>query len=72
VKNRPVHHTRRPPTRRYRRCHCPRRQSPIVDTFHAPLARWGFTLLALIALAASLGWPFLATAGIAALAWRHR
>lgn len=73
MKNRPIHHYRRPPTRRrHRHCHCPRGQSPILGTFHTPLTRWGFTLLALIAFAGELPIPFLATTTAAVLAWRHR
>lgn len=72
MKTRHIHHTRRPPTRRHRRCRCPRGRSPLVDTFHTPLARYGFTLLALLALAAGLAWPFLATASLAYITWRHR
>ncbi|CAL9350293.1 hypothetical protein SUDANB1_00447 [Streptomyces sp. enrichment culture] len=38
--------------------------------FRSPLARWGFTVLAAVAvLTAQLG-PFLVTAAIAAYAWR--
>lgn len=70
--SRPVHHTRRPPVRRYRRCRCPRNRSPIVDTAHTPVIRWVLTANALIAFAAGLGIPFLIVAGLAALAWRHR
>lgn len=72
MKSHPVHHMRRPPVRRHRRCRCPRGRSPIVDTLHTPLTRWGFTALALLALAGSLTWPFLITTGIATWAWRHR
>lgn len=58
--------------RRRRVCRCPRRNSPIVDTAHSPLARWGLTLLALLSLAAGMGWPLLATGILAAWTWRHR
>lgn len=66
------HTYRRPVVRRYRICSCPRGRSPLIDTAHTPLARWGFTALALLAFAAALVWPFLITAGLAAWAWRHR
>lgn len=57
---------------RRRVCRCPRNYSPIVDTAHSPLARWGLTLLALLALAAHMAWPFLVTGALAAWTWRHR
>lgn len=63
---------RRPRKRHYNRCGCRRNVSPIVDTFHAAFMRWSLTALALLALAASMGWPFLITTGLAALAWKHR
>ncbi|MFG2269116.1 hypothetical protein ACGFNY_05000 [Streptomyces chartreusis] len=72
MKTRHIEVPRRRPVRRYKRCGCTRRRSTIVDTFHAPLTRWGFTVLALLALYASMGWPFVITAGLAALAWKHR
>ncbi|MEH0417843.1 hypothetical protein [Streptomyces sp. B21-083] len=39
---------------------------------HTPLARWGFTVLAVIALATAQTGPFLACAVLAAYAWRCR
>jgi hypothetical protein len=66
------HHQTRHPAPRRRVCRCPRRRSPIVDTAHSPLARWGLTLLALLALAAALAWPFVVTGVLAAWTWRHR
>jgi hypothetical protein len=63
--------TRRP-ARRRRVCHCPRSRSPIVDTAHSSLARWGLTLLALLSLAAGMGWLLLVTGILAAWTWRHR
>ena len=62
-------HQTRHPARRRRVCRCPRRRSPIVDTAHSPLARWGLTLLAL---AADMAWPFVITGVLAAWTWRHR
>lgn len=70
--SRPVHRYRRPPVRRYRKCRCPRGRSPLIDTFHTPVARWGFTLCALVAFVAELPLPFVVTAAVAAFAWRHR
>lgn len=66
------HHTRRPHARRYKKCRCPKNRSPIADTAHTPLLRWGLTLAALTAFAGGLSTPCLVLAGLAALAWRHR
>lgn len=41
-------------------------------TFSSPLARWGFTALALLALATAQTGPFIATAVLAAYSWRSR
>ncbi|GAA3852251.1 hypothetical protein GCM10023084_03070 [Streptomyces lacrimifluminis] len=60
------------PARRRRICRCPRGRSPIVDTAHSPLARWGFTALALLALAADMAWPFILVGALAVWTWRHR
>jgi DNA-binding transcriptional regulator YbjK len=60
------------PARRRRTCRCPRRRSPIVDTAHSPLARWGLTAVALLALAADMAWPFVIIGALAAWTWRHR
>lgn len=57
---------------RYAKCRCPKGRSPIVDTCHTPLARWGFTVLALLAVTNQLTGPTLLTGGLAWWAWRHR
>ncbi|MEU5596846.1 hypothetical protein [Streptomyces sp. NPDC020298] len=72
MKTRYIEVPRRRRIRRYQRCRCPRNRSPLVDTLHAPLARYGFTALALLALVAHQAWPFLITTGLAIWAWRHR
>lgn len=56
----------RTPTRR------PTGHSPLVTTLRTPLARWGFTALAVLALATAQTGPFLVTAALAAYAWRNR
>jgi hypothetical protein len=56
----------RTPTRR------PRGHSPILTTLRQPLARYGFTLLAVVALTTGQTIPFLITAAIATYAWRTR
>jgi hypothetical protein len=38
--------------------------------FRAPLARWGFTVLAAVALLTAQPGPFLVTTALAAYAWR--
>ncbi|MGW2720827.1 hypothetical protein [Streptomyces sp. NPDC001492] len=64
---------RRTPTpRRHRHCGCRRNQSPIVDTFHTPLARWGITVLAILAFVAQMAWPAVALTVAATVAWKHR
>lgn len=40
--------------------------------FRSPLARWGFTTLAVLAIATAQPGPFLVTAALAAYAWRSR
>lgn len=40
--------------------------------FHHPLARWGFTLLAVLALVTHQAWPALVSGSFAWLAWRTR
>lgn len=40
--------------------------------FRSPLARWGFTALALLALATGQPVPFLVAAVLAAYSWRVR
>lgn len=72
MKTRYIEVPRRRRPRQYKRCGCTRNRSPIVDTAHTPLARYGFSALALLALATHLAWPFLITTGLAAWAWRHR
>ncbi len=39
---------------------------------HSPLARWGFTVCAAVALLNGLLWPALVSGIIAAYAWRDR
>lgn len=56
----------RTPTRR------PRGHSPILATLRQPLAKWGFTVLAVVALTTGQTVPFLVTAAIATYAWRTR
>lgn len=72
MKTRTVEVPRRRPVRHYKHCGCRRRTSTIVDTFHTPFMRWALTALALLSLTASMGWPFLITTTLAALAWKHR
>jgi hypothetical protein len=72
VKTRLIEVPRRRPVRRYKRCGCRQRRSTIVDTFHTPFMRWALTTLALLALTASMAWPFAITTGLAVLAWKHR
>lgn len=48
-----------------------RAHSPLLNTLCLPITRWGFTLLAVTALYASLTIPALVAGGIAALAWRY-
>jgi hypothetical protein len=38
--------------------------------FRSPLARWGFTVCAVVALATAQPGPFLVTTALAAYAWR--
>lgn len=66
------HQRSRAPARRHRKCRCPRGRSPLVDTAHLPLTRWGFTALALLALAAQMAWPLVVATGLAVWSWRHR
>lgn len=48
----------------------PRGHSPLAATLRLPLARWGFTVLAFLALTTSQTVPFLITAALATYAWR--
>lgn len=50
----------------------PRGHSPLTATLRLPLTRWGFTLLALLALTTGQTIPFLITAALATYAWRNR
>jgi hypothetical protein len=72
VKTRYIEIERRPRKRHYKGCGCRRNVSPIVDTAHTGFMRWTLTALAVLALAASMGWPFLITGGLAVVAWKHR
>lgn len=58
--------------RRYKNCRCRKGRSPLLDTAHTPLARWGFTVLALISFTTQLAGPALFTTLLAWWAWRHR
>lgn len=40
-------------------------------SFRSPLAKWGFTTLAVLAFATAQPGPFLVTAALAAYAWRN-
>lgn len=40
--------------------------------FRTPLARWGFTVCAVVAIATAQPGPFLVTAALATYAWRCR
>lgn len=72
MKTRYIEAPRRRRPRRHKRCGCRRNQSPIVDTFHTPFMRWTLTALALLSLAASMGWPFVIATAFATVAWNHR
>lgn len=68
-----AHTARRPPCPQCKR----RRQrlrahSPILNTLCLPVARWGFTILAVGAVYAEMTIPALIAGGAAALAWRYR
>ncbi|MFF9271125.1 hypothetical protein EF919_18230 [Streptomyces sp. WAC02707] len=45
--------------------------SPLTATLRTPLARWGFTTLAVLAFATAQTGPFLITTALAAYAWRN-
>lgn len=49
-----------------------RAHSPLARTMRTPLARWGFTVLALFAATNQLAWPALACTAFAVYAWKHR
>ncbi|MFE9812434.1 hypothetical protein [Streptomyces sp. NPDC005548] len=48
----------------------PRTRRSVLPLLRTPLARWGFTVLALLALMSDQVWPFVVTAGLAAYGWR--
>lgn len=50
----------------------PRGHSPLTTTLRTPLSRWGWTLLAILALTSGQTIPFLITATLATYAWRNR
>lgn len=50
----------------------PTSHSPLAATLRTPLARYGFTTLAVLALATAQPWPFLITTALATYAWRNR
>jgi len=54
----------RTPTRRTRT------RASALHLLHRPLARWGFTALALLSAATDQVWPFVITAALAAYGWR--
>lgn len=56
----------RTPTRR------PTGHSPLLTTLRTPLARWGFTILAILALTTAQTGPFLITTALATYGWRNR
>lgn len=49
-----------------------RRHQPLLHHLRTPLARWGFTILALLAATTQQVWPFLITTARAAYGWRTR
>ncbi|WP_435279307.1 hypothetical protein [Streptomyces sp. 1222.5] len=49
-----------------------RARSPLLNALCLPIARYGFTLLAVAGLYAQLTTPTLIAAGLAAIAWRYR
>lgn len=67
-----------PATRRAPCIQCKRRRqrlrvhSPLLNTLCMPVTRWGFTALAIGALAANLTTPALIAGGLAFTAWRYR
>lgn len=54
----------RTPTRRTRT------RVPVLHLLRTPLARWGFTALALLAAYSDQVWPFVITTALAAYGWR--
>lgn len=48
-----------------------RARSPLLNTLCSPVARWGFTLLAIAGIYTGLTLPALIAAGLATIAWRH-
>lgn len=67
-----------PATRRAPCTQCQRRRqrlrahSPLLNTLCMPVTRWGFTLLAVVAVAAELTTPALIAGALAYAAWRYR
>ncbi|MEW2267898.1 hypothetical protein [Streptomyces sp. NPDC047868] len=57
---------RRTPARRIRS------HPPLLHHLRTPMARWGFTILALLAAASDQMWPFFFTAALATYGWRTR
>lgn len=49
-----------------------RRHPPLLHILRTPLARWGFTILAVLAAATDQVWPFALTAVLATYGWRTR
>ncbi|MFD9443394.1 hypothetical protein [Streptomyces sp. NPDC060001] len=49
-----------------------RRRPPLLHHLRTPLARYGFTTLALLAAATDQVWPFVITAALATYGWRTR
>lgn len=47
------------------------RTFPLLNTLCLPVARWGFTLLAVAGLYADMPVAALLAAGLATIAWRH-
>lgn len=68
-----------PTTTRHATCpQCRRRRqrlrahSPLLNTLCLPITRWGFTLLAIVALYTGLTAPALVAGALAYAAWRYR
>jgi hypothetical protein len=59
---------RRPPVRRTNR----HARSPFLRTLSTPIGRWGFTVLAVMALLNDMAEAALFAGALAALAWRNR
>lgn len=48
----------------------PRTRGSVLPILRTPLARWGFTALAVLALMSDQLWPFVITTVLAAYGWR--